>query len=68
MKKGWREWTSSTIYRLSDKNFVISMDFKTKLSTVSLFELFSKKRGGWDRELGLKNGKPYVRVWRGSAW
>jgi hypothetical protein len=68
MKKGWREWTSSTISRLSDKNFVISMDFKTKMSTVSLFELFNKKRGGHDRELGLKNGKPYVRVWKGHGW
>jgi len=67
MKKGWREWTDKRIASLSNHNFVISMDFKTTMSYVSLFEMHVNGKG-WDREIGLKNGKPYVRVWRGRGW
>ena len=44
---------------------MISMDFRTKQTTVGLFEFHYR---GYDREIGLKYGKPYVRVYRGAGW
>lgn len=67
--RGWMYWYGARINRFPDRNFEISFWFKTGQQHVGLFEIISVRgRGGWDREIGLKFGKPYVRVWKGAGW
>jgi len=64
-KSSSMNWYGNNIKALPDRNFEISFDFRTKQSTAGMFELHYK---GYDREIGLKYGKPYVRVWKGRGW
>lgn len=62
---GWRNWKGAAIKALPDRNFEITLQFQTRQKKCGFFELHGK---GHDRHMGLKNGRPYVRVWKGRGY
>lgn len=67
-KRGYYQWEGAPAEALPEHNFEISFDFRTSQKQIGLFNFGNTKRGGHDREIGLKNGRPYVRVWKGHGW
>merc|ERR1712147_316029 len=57
--------------KIPDFDFEIAFDFKTQQrGNVGFFSICKNWdcKGGHDRHIGLKNGRPYVRVWPGKGW
>jgi len=51
-------------------NFTFCVWFKTSQPNVGISAIYDKEfgSGGHDRHIGLKNGMPYVRTWKGPGY
>jgi len=42
--------------------------FKTSQKKSGMVSVTNANGNAHDRHMGLKNGKPYVRIWKGQGW
>lgn len=68
MRGGFATWKGTSVSRWPDRNFEISFDYATRQSNVGLFEVIARGGRDYDRELGLRYGRPYIRLWKGQQW
>jgi hypothetical protein len=68
---GSASFQGMVLRKIPDFDFEIAFDFKTQQrGNVGFFSICKNWdcKGGHDRHIGLKNGRPYVRVWPGKGW
>ena len=53
---------------MPNKDFEISLSFKTSQALASLFSIDDPKNGGHDRHIYLRDGYIYIRVWPGATY
>jgi len=50
------------------RDFTSCVWFKTSLATTGMISVVGVNEGHNDRHMGLKEGKPYVRIWKNTKW